>query len=236
MSLVASDSGGGDFEPVPKGTHNAVCYKLVDAGTSMHDAFGSPKGSRDEKKHTIYIFWELPDCRLEKDGRPMSINAEYTLSLGTKAKLRQILEAWRNESFNDEELAGFDLTKILGVTCKLEVGHTSGGNAKVVKVFCADGGPKRVETQNEQVVFDLEDYCKEFAGKSTKASKKACDVLEELPWWMQHQIAGCDEPGRDQVPPCFEVQAVKEKGGSSPVVQQPPAPDDDDDFEDDVPF
>ena len=89
---------------------------------------------------------------------------------------------------------------------------------------------------NDLVVFDLEEYCKEFSGESNAESKKMCDLFEDLPRFLQYAIAGCDEPGKEQIPPCFEVQAAREKGGSSPVVQQPAATDDDDDFEDDVPF
>ena len=168
MAIMASDSGGGDYQPVPQGTYDAICYKIVDAGTSMNKF-------QDEvnKQHSIFIFWELPSCRTEDD-RPMSIFHKYRLSLRENAKLRSHLQSWRNKPFTEKELAGFDITKILGVTCKLTVGLTSGGKEKVTGVFCADGGPKKTATENEQVIFDLEDYIKEFSGESCEASKKAC--------------------------------------------------------------
>ena len=236
MAIIASGGGGSDFEQVPTGTHNAICYKLVDAGTSLNDFQGEIS-----KKHNVFIFWELPELRMADD-RPMVINCQYTLSLNERAKLRQHLQAWRNKSFTEEELKSFDLTKILGTTCKVDVGLTSGGNAKVVGVFCADGGAKKVATVNEQQVFDLEDYCKEFSGESDEASKKACDIFEELPRFMQWQIGGCDESGKEPVEPCFEVQAAMKKGGgaAAPVAEEPaPAPEPavaEEDFEDDIPF
>ena len=236
MAIIASGGGGSDFEQVPVGTHNAICYKLVDAGTSLNDFQGEIS-----KKHNVFIFWELPELRMA-DARPMVINCQYTLSLNERAKLRQHLQAWRNKSFTEEELKSFDLTKILGTTCKVDVGLTSGGNAKVVGVFCADGGAKKVATVNEQQVFDLEDYCKEFSGESDEASKKACDIFEELPRFMQWQIGGCDESGKEPVEPCFEVQAAMKKGGgaAAPVAEEPaPAPKPavaEEDFEDDIPF
>ena len=234
MAIIASGGGGSDFEQVPVGTHNAICYKLVDAGTSLNDFQGEIS-----KKHNVFIFWELPELRMADD-RPMVINCQYTLSLNERAKLRQHLQAWRNKSFTEEELKSFDLTKILGTTCKVDVGLTSGGNAKVVGVFCADGGAKKVATVNEQQVFDLEDYCKEFSGESDEASKKACDIFEELPRFMQWQIGGCDEQGKEPVEPCFEVQAAMKKGGgaAAPVAEEP-APEPavaEEDFEDDIPF
>ena len=236
MAIIASGGGGSDFEQVPVGTHNAICYKLVDAGTSLNDFQGEIS-----KKHNVFIFWELPELRMTDD-RPMVINCQYTLSLNERAKLRQHLQAWRNKSFTEEELKSFDLTKILGTTCKVDVGLTSGGNAKVVGVFCADGGAKKVATVNEQQVFDLEDYCKEFSGESDEASKKACDIFEELPRFMQWQIGGCDESGKEPVEPCFEVQAAMKKGGgaAAPVAEEPaPEPEPavaEEDFEDDIPF
>ena len=227
MAIMASDSGGGDYQPVPQGTYDAICYKIVDAGTSMNKF-------QDEvnKQHSIFIFWELPTCRTEDD-RPMSIFHKYRLSLRETAKLRSHLQSWRNKPFTEKELAGFDITKILGVTCKLTVGLTSGGKEKVTGVFCADGGPKKTATENEQVIFDLEDYMKEFSGESCEASKKACDIFEGLPSFMQWQIAGCDEPGKEQIPPCFEMQAALAKGGEEPKKEEVVV---EDDFEDDIPF
>jgi len=213
MGIIATDSGGSDFEQVPTGTHNAICYKLVDAGTSLNEYQGEIS-----KKHNVFIFWELPELRMADD-RPMSINCQYTLSLNKLSKLRQHLQAWRNKSFTEEELNSFDLTKILGTTCKVDVGLTSGGNAKVQGVFCADGGAKKVATVNDQAVFDLEDYCDEFSGKSGKASKTACDIFEGLPRFMQWQIGGCEDPGKDKVEPCFELQAAMKKGVPEPEIE-----------------
>ena len=230
MGITASDGGGSDYEQVPVGTHNAICYKIVDAGTSNNEYQGEVK-----KQHSIFIFWELPECQTA-DGRPMSMFNKYTLSLNEKAKLRQHLQTWRNKPFTAEELAKFDVTNVLGVTCKVDVGLTSGGKAKVTGVFTADGGAKKVATVNDQVVFDLEEYLKEFTGESCEASKRMCDIFEELPRFLQYQIGGWDEQGRDPVEPCFEMQAALKKG-ENPA---PPKKDDDGpedaDFEDDIPF
>ena len=39
MAITATDTGGGDYEyvPVPEGMHDAICYKLVDAGTNWNE-------------------------------------------------------------------------------------------------------------------------------------------------------------------------------------------------------
>ena len=142
------------------------------------------------------------------------------MSLNERSNLRRDLQAWRNRPFTEEELQAFDLTKLLGVTCKINVVLNSNGNAKVDGIFCSDQGAKRVETTNPTSVFDLEEYTKEFSGESCEASKAMCDVFEELPRFIQWRIAGCDEDGRDQQAPCFEVAAAWKKGGN--VTSTPP--------------
>ena len=232
MAIVASDSGGSDYDyvPVPEGMHDAICYKLVDAGTNWNEFQGEKN-----KQHSVFVWWELPKTRTEDD-RPMSVFKEYRLSLHEQAALRRDLQAWRNNQFTPSELESFDLTAIVGVSCKISVGRTSGGKDKVTGVYCADGGPKKAATENEQVIFDLEDYIDEFIGKSSERSKKACDIFEDLPPFVKWRIAGCDEPNNDQVEPCFELQAATNKAAPQTATAPAPAADDDDDFEDDVPF
>jgi hypothetical protein len=36
---------------------------------------------------------------------------------------------------------------------------------------------------------------------------------------MQWQIGGCDEPGKDKVEPCFELQAAMKKGVPEPEIE-----------------
>ena len=232
MAIVASDSGGSDYDyvPVPEGMHDAICYKLVDAGTNWNEFQGEKN-----KQHSVFVWWELPKTRTEDD-RPMSVFKEYRLSLHEQAALRRDLQAWRNNQFTPSELESFDLTAIVGVSCKISVGRTSGGKDKVTGVYCADGGPKKAATENDQVIFDLEDYIDEFIGKSSERSKKACDIFEDLPPFVKWRIAGCDEPNKDQVEPCFELQAATTKAAPQTAAAPALAADDDDDFEDDVPF
>jgi hypothetical protein len=112
MPIIASDKGGSDFEPIPAGSHQAVCYGVVDLGTQMSN---NPQFA-DARK--VCILWELPQERGKfKDkedqskmvDRPRAISAVYTLSLGTKANLRKVLESWRAKQFTEDELKGFDI-------------------------------------------------------------------------------------------------------------------------------
>jgi hypothetical protein len=185
MGITASSSGGGEFEVVPIGTHRAICYKLADAGT-RDEKF---KDEDAKKRHTIFIFFELPDLRTSKD-QPFSIFKQYTLSLNENSALHKDLKSWRGKSFTEAELKSFDMANILGVNCDIEVEHTAGGRAKIVSIFKPDGGAKKVATVNDQVMFDLEDYCKEFSGESCDESKAACDIFADLPAFLCEMIEG----------------------------------------------
>jgi hypothetical protein len=85
------------------------------------------------------------------------------------------------------------MANILGVNCDLEVEHTAGGRAKITSIFKPDGGAKKVATVNDQSMFDLEDYCKEFSGESCDESKNACDIFADLPAILCEMIEGSYE-------------------------------------------
>lgn len=125
MATYASDSGGGkDFDPVPEGSHLAVCDMFVDLGIQETNYNGQVK-----QQHKIYLRWQIPSLRLkyEKDGveheGPMAIGSKFTLSLHEKASLRKILQSWRGRAFTPDELKKFDVTTVLGAPCLITVTH-----------------------------------------------------------------------------------------------------------------
>ena len=224
-----SGSGGGSFNLEP-GLHDAVAYMIAELGTNMHQ-FQNDEPKKQEK---IAIFWEVQGER-DDDDKPITVSHTYTRSLGDNSRLKKDLEKWRGKPFTTEEIVQFDIEKILGVSCILDVGRTSGDRQKVDAVLTSKGGPKKVPTINEQEVFVLADYIREFTGQSDAQSKKMCDLLELLAPFQRELITGSDD---GKVQPCFEMQAAKKVDGPTP-----PAPgsdssddDDDDDFEDDIPF
>ena len=166
----------------------------------------------------------------------MFANNKRYLYYGINSELHKDLKTWRGKSFTAEELKGFDLTNILGVSCDVEVTHNANGRAVVTSIFKPDGGAKKSTTKNEQEVFDLEDYVKEFSGDSCEASKRMCDVFEGLPPFMHDMITGS-----------FEYKAAERKGLAKETAT-PINPDAglagvakkkavvEEDFEDDIPF
>jgi hypothetical protein len=133
MGFVASDSGGGNFKRVPSGVHIGRCYSLIDLGTQLSS------GQYGEKlQHKIRVAWELfgedeegKPLTVEFDGKemPMTISKSYTLSLSEKASLRKDLQSWRGREFTDEEAKGFDISKLVGAYCMVNV-TTSETNGK----------------------------------------------------------------------------------------------------------
>lgn len=118
-------AGGNAFKRVPQGVWIARCVKVIDLGTQRVEFQGDVK-----MQHKLQIMWEVLGedengvaLVVEQDGHevPMTISKRYTLSLHEKARLRADLEAWRGKPFAPEELKGFDVSKLLGAYCMLNV-------------------------------------------------------------------------------------------------------------------
>jgi len=101
-----------DYEVAPEGLWHAVCVDVVDLGI-VESKFGP--------QEKIEIRWQLE----EKDskGRPFLIVQRYTPSLHDKSRLKPMLEAWRGRKFTAEEQKQFDIEKLLGANCQLQVIH-----------------------------------------------------------------------------------------------------------------
>jgi hypothetical protein len=133
MGFIAKDSGGGNFKRVPAGVHIGRCYSLIDLGTQETSGqFGV------KMQHKIRIGWELfgedetgAPLTVDVDGKqmPMTISKSYTVSLHEKASLRKDLSAWRGKDFTEEEARSFDVSKLLGAYCMVNV-TTSETNGK----------------------------------------------------------------------------------------------------------
>lgn len=125
MAFIASDAGGGDFKRVPHGVYIGRCYSLIDLGTQRVEYQGDVK-----HQHKIQVRWELfgedeqgNPLTVNVDGveKPMTISKRYTLSLSDKARLRSDLVSWRGRDFTDEEAKGFDVSKLIGAYCMINV-------------------------------------------------------------------------------------------------------------------
>lgn len=121
MAITAKDNRP-PRELIEAGNYIARCYQMIEVGTVIEDYQGKPKTLTK-----VRIGWELPtELKVFKEGngeQPRVISNEYTLSMADKATLRKHLESWRGKTFTEEEAKAFDITKLLGVPCMLNIIH-----------------------------------------------------------------------------------------------------------------
>lgn len=156
MALTAAATGG-SYQPVPQGTHLAICYALIDLGTQTETFEGRTKSA-----HKVRIVWELPNER-NAEGKPLSIGTFYSVSLHEKAKLRKDLQAWRSKPFTEDELKGFQLVNIVGKPCMLSVIHKARANGdgvsdSIASVSAVVKGLPVPAQENKTLIFDLDAF------------------------------------------------------------------------------
>jgi len=114
MPIIAKESSG-DFTPAPEGLHQAVCVDVVDLG--MQDNPFQP----GQKRRRGRIVWQIDE--LMDSGERFTASRVFTISLNEQGALRPFLEAWRGKRFTPEELRGFDLERLIGANCQLQIIH-----------------------------------------------------------------------------------------------------------------
>jgi hypothetical protein len=109
-------------ELIPADNYIARCYKMVQIGTVVENFQGQPKTMQK-----VRIGWELPTemkvFKEENGPQPLVIEKEYTLSMAEKSNLRAMLTSWRGQAFTEDEAKAFDITKLIGAPCMLNVIH-----------------------------------------------------------------------------------------------------------------
>lgn len=236
MGLTISNTGG-DYENLEPGRYQATCYKLIDAGTREESYQEGPL----RKRHIVYIYWEVTAKQevddgeehwepiTMDDGRLFSASKKYTASLNENATLFKDLKSWRGKPFTEQDLNGFELPKVLGVTAELEMVKQAKDSDKVRvdSVYKPDGGMKKIATQNDIVQFDIDVYCQEWTGESCAESKEMCDIVEDMPPWMKEMIDDSFEIKAAQANAPAEKPSVS--GGLADLAKDDaPAEDDED--------
>ena len=191
MAFIATDSGGGNFKRVPQGVFIGRCYSLIALGPQHTTGqYG------DKFQHKIRIGWELfgddeegNPLTIDVDGKemPLTISKSYTVSLHEKAGLRRDLAAWRGKDFTDEEAKAFDVSKLLGAFCMINV-TTSETNSKtysnVAGITPLPGALKNAKPApvHDNVVFDLD---KPDMKVFESFHEKMQEAIKKSPEWAQ---------------------------------------------------
>ena len=103
----------GEYTTAPEGLWPAVCCDVFDLGLKDY-GFGP--------QEKIEITWQLEECD-PKTNRRYLVSQHYTPSLHEKSKLRPLLESWRGRKFTKDEEKEFDIEKLLGANCQLQIVH-----------------------------------------------------------------------------------------------------------------
>lgn len=125
----------------PAGTFPARIYSIIYMGTIKGEYKGTPTDS-----YKVRLSWELPTkLHSFKEGdpqKPFSVSKEVTLSMGSKSRLRPIVEGVLGVSLTDDEAKSFDIDDLLGTTCLLSLTHKESPNGKFVQINSASQIPE----------------------------------------------------------------------------------------------
>jgi len=165
MSVVVKDSGNGaSSEPISPGLKPGVFAKVFDLGVQSTN-YGD--------KHQVVLVWEVDER--DSEGKRKLTSKTYTASLNEKAKLRQHLESWRGKPFQQGELSGFDLEKLIGENCQLNLlpYTTKAGKEITVINSVLPAAP------NQNLVSELPaDFCPEWV-KEKMAPAPSAESFED---------------------------------------------------------
>jgi hypothetical protein len=144
------------FEACPVGVHIARCFKLVDMGLQKKQYKGQPKGEQEK----LMVGFELLGDERTKEGENFVYTQFYWKTLGENALLRAHLEAWRGKALTEEEAAGFDVSKLLGAYCQLNLVEDKTADKTYINIGSITPLHKsmpRPAPVNDITTFDMDD-------------------------------------------------------------------------------
>ena len=199
MSLTVSASATTTFEPVPQGTHLAVCCMLVDLGDQINKTY-------NKLQRKVLIGWEIPDETYDDKGtqKPKMVYSRYTASLNDGSALRRDLAAWRGRDFTQAELDAFDLHNIVGKSCYVNIIHNESNGklyANVSSIMALPKGTKGGQLAEPALIFDLDTASDED--------------IEKLPEWIQKTVKASvtyQNRNNSQVVPTTQFQELEDDG------------------------
>lgn len=177
MSLRATDSGSGEFEQPEPGSYIARCFKVIDLGTQPQTFMGKPSNPKPQ----VVLYFELLADEEGKpcptsDGGTFNVVNTYTASTNAKATLRKHIDAWRGVPLTEKEAADFDIGKLLGKYCRLQVILKSSADGTRTYVNIASVGSTKMKPAGAN---DLTKY---------EIDEKTGGAYEQLPQWIKDKL------------------------------------------------
>lgn len=175
-------SGPSSGPSVEAGLHPAVLVGLFDIGTHVDEQFGKAK-----RKYVLQF--ELPDAPpVKREGQPEEprcLSKTVTASMHPKGQLRPMIESWRGKAFaSDEEANQFDVSKVLGRACQLNVVHQVKGDKTYANIGAvlppSKGQPANAKTA--PTTFSV-----------TQLTHPDDLKVAELPEWLEKKVVNSEE-------------------------------------------
>lgn len=186
MAFVATKPAS-NYSPPPAGMHVARCYRLIDLGTQPKSYQGKPTG----EARKIMATWELLGEDRMNDGKPFTISKSWFLSMHEKAALRKDLESWRGRPFTPEEEHSFDVSKLLGAYCLINVIQEPGQDGtpytKIGAITPLMKGMTKPDAINDNVIFDADEPDMELFGTFSDKMKELISNCRE---WRARKSGG----------------------------------------------
>jgi len=203
MAIIAKSTGEStQRELIPAGTYVARCYSVVHLGHVTQKYMG------EEKVVDLVRFtWELPTelrCfNQDKGMQPCAISREMTFSLNEKSNLRAMLNAWRGKALTEEEAKAFDLAKLIGAPCMINLIHQP-----------SKANPEKVYERIAAVMPMMKGMtCPPQHNPSMEFSVLEFDrpKFESLPTFLQEMITGSTEYQNMMKAPAQPTNAQKQE-------------------------
>ena len=197
-SIIAGSGDAPRYPSVSVGVHKARCVKIIDLGTQKSDFSGQISWKRQ-----VLVIFETPE-ELNGEGQPLTISKFYTLSLHEKSNLGNDLTSWRGRAFSESEKQSFDISKLVGVACLLNV-MDKDGKSKISSIMPLKAGEPIPEQVTQKVIFSLEDYQngkKEVFNNLSEGIRNIILRSKELEGIesQDHGDGGNDQVGNNAVP------------------------------------
>ena len=196
MTSIVAKGGekSSSFPSVSVGVHKARCIKVIDLGTQKNEFEGNITWKRQ-----VLVIWETPD-QTNETSEPLTISRFYTLSLHEKSNLGIDLTSWRGRPFSETEKKGFDISKLIGQTCLLNVIQGTKNN-KIGSVMPLPIGDKIAEQYHTSVTFSMDDFQKGKKETFNQLSEGIRNIIlrsKELEG-LEHKDNGDDNNGSTTV-------------------------------------
>ena len=163
-------------ELIEEGNYIATLYRIIYIGTIKTEYMGETKNV-----FKVDLTWELNnEMKVWKEGeepKPVVVSKQYTLSMGSKANLRPIVEGIIG-GMSDAEAINFDIDELLGKSCLLNISHgTAESGAQYLKLATSKlmKGMTPPTPFNEQKILSFDKWDEE--------------LYQSLPEWLRNKIA-----------------------------------------------